>query len=245
MQRTCRTSLDIMVDLAYFLSGILEVRLLEWQCHIMTLLRGELQDLYVVPDEGVEKRHAVRAELRVAEVWHTRPSPTSVNHRAECDVKLESLAFFVLSHFAKYIQYLCGKSCSGRNPRYRDALPIHGKFLKRLILCLGRKGKDTCQKGQDQKNKSPHFCPSECNVLFHDVQRPKKWLVSGFLLAVPLLFCLALPGSFLNMSCKPFFRAPHSVSEARVGRLSQIYRKPLTYRCTLDILLSCDFNHYS
>ena len=44
----------------------------------------------VVPDEGVEKRHAVKGELRVAEVWHARPSPTSVYDGAEGDVKLES-----------------------------------------------------------------------------------------------------------------------------------------------------------
>ena len=37
----------------------------------------------------------------------------------------------------------------------------------------------------------------------------------------------------------------HCVSEARVGGSSEIYRKPLTYRFSLDILFSCDINHCS
>ena len=41
-----------------------------------------------------------------------------------------------------------------------------------------------------------------------ELQRPIKWLEHGlvkFLPAFPWLFCLALPGSFLNVFCKPFF----------------------------------------
>ena len=60
-----------------------------------------------------------------------------------------------------------------------------------------------------------HFCTlTFCLTLFqyhkNEIQRPKKWPVCGlvkFLPALPWLFCLALPGSFLNMFCKPFFRA--------------------------------------
>ena len=42
------------------------------------------------------------------------------------------------------------------------------------------------------------------------VHRPKKWLVCGFVKFLPAILwlcCLALPGSFLNMFCTPFFRA--------------------------------------
>ena len=51
---------------------------------------------------------------------------------------------------------------------------------------------------------------SRCVLQFQHRTEVKKWLVRGlvkFLLAVPWLCCLALPGSFLNVFYKPFFRA--------------------------------------
>ena len=64
---------------------------------------------------------------------------------------------------------------------------------------------------------------------------PKKWLVRGlvkFFPAIPSLFCLALPASFLNMLCKSFFG----------GALYFLYKTWLQMavnKLDLDIVFDC------
>ena len=82
------------------------------------------------------------------------------------------------------------------HPRQRIA------SLPRCFLCFRRTRHETCTMTFSLSKMS---FQNPC-----DIQRSKKWLVRGlvkFVPAVAYLLWLALPGSFLNMFCKPFFRA--------------------------------------